>query len=189
MKFCAAAISLALSTGNTKLHSQGLQNLAWVEWNIGDSAAQVHANETQRLAIISPDLYREAQALRMKATCCYTLGNYTKAMSLCIRARDIIGLCGMSHGSLAYNIMNTQAEIHQVKSDYTEARNIHTSILEGTSTQDLYNYGLASLSVAEIDVMIGAPKDTVQRNCDTSRKMFNTMGYVEGVILFLQITT
>jgi hypothetical protein len=60
-KICEAVISLTLSTGNTKRHSEGLQNLAWVEWNFGDySAAQVHANEAQRLALISADLYREA---------------------------------------------------------------------------------------------------------------------------------
>jgi hypothetical protein len=79
--------------------------------------------------------------------------------------------------------MNTQAEIHQLKSEYVWARSIHNSVLEETSIQDLYSYGLALLNVAEIDVMIGAPKDDVQRNCDRARKMFNTLGYVEGVAL------
>jgi hypothetical protein len=60
-KSCEIAISLALSTGNTKWHSQGLCNLAWVQWSLGNySAAQVHANEAQQLALISADLYREA---------------------------------------------------------------------------------------------------------------------------------
>jgi tetratricopeptide (TPR) repeat protein len=92
-KFCGAAISLALSAGNTKRHSQGLCNLAWVDWSLGDySAAQVHAKEAQRLAIISADLYREAQALDIEAICCYTLGNYMNTMSVCIRVRDLLGL-------------------------------------------------------------------------------------------------
>jgi hypothetical protein len=98
---CGSAISLALSTGNNKRHSQGLRSLAWIEWSLGDySVAQVHANEAQKLAIISADLYGEAEALKIEAICCRTLGNYTKAMSLCIRARDLLGLCGMSHGSV-----------------------------------------------------------------------------------------
>jgi tetratricopeptide (TPR) repeat protein len=182
MKFSATAISLAISTGNTKQHSQGLQNLAWVEWNIGDySTAQVHANEAQRLAIISADVYREAQALQIRATCCYTLGNYTKSMALCIRARDLLGLCGMSHGVLDHDIMSTQAEIHRHKSEYVEARSIHNRILEEASIQNPYNYGLALLNVAEIDVMVGAPKDDVQRNCDRARKMLDTLGDTVGV--------
>ncbi|KAJ7856997.1 hypothetical protein B0H13DRAFT_1902417 [Mycena leptocephala] len=183
-KSCEAAISLAISTGNTKQHSLGLRNLAWVEWHLGDySAAQVHANEAQRLAIISADLYKEAQALRIEAICCYTLGNYTKAMPLCLRARDLLGLCGMSGGNLEHNIMTTQAEVHRHKSEYVEACSIHTRILEKTSIQDPYRYGWALLNVAEIDVLIGAPKNEVQRNCARARKMSNTVGDVEGVTL------
>jgi tetratricopeptide (TPR) repeat protein len=183
MKFCLAAISLALSTGNTKQHSQGLHNRAWIEWSLGDyAAAQVHAIESQRLAIISADLYREAEALHIEDTCCCALGNYTKAMSLCIRARDLLGLCGISYGTLDHNIMAAQAEIHQLKSEYVEARSIHTGIIEA-SIHNPRIYGLALLNVTEIDVLIGAPKNDVQRNCDRARKMLDTMGYVEGVSL------
>ncbi|KAJ7888472.1 P-loop containing nucleoside triphosphate hydrolase protein [Mycena leptocephala] len=47
-KICGAAISLALSTGNTKQHSLGLWNLAWVEWNLGNySTAQLYIITTQ----------------------------------------------------------------------------------------------------------------------------------------------
>jgi tetratricopeptide (TPR) repeat protein len=155
-----------------------------VEWNLDDySAAQVYANEAQRLAIISADLHREAQALNIEATCCYTLGNYIKAMSLCVRARDLLGLCGMSHGSLDLCIMATQAQVHRHKSEYIEARSINTSILEVTSIQDPYSYGWALLNVAEIDVSIGAPKNEVQRNCERARKMLDTLGNYEGVTL------
>ncbi|KAJ7869240.1 hypothetical protein B0H13DRAFT_2557824 [Mycena leptocephala] len=183
-KFCEAAISLALSAGNTKQHSLGLRNLAWVEYNLGEySAAQVHAMEAQRLAIISADLYREAQALDIEANCCYTLGNYTKAMSLCIRARNILGLCAMSHGALDHSIMAAQAEIHHFKSEYVEARSIHTRILEGTTIQDPYSHGFPLLNLAEIDVLIGAPKNDVQRNCNRARTMFETAGYVKGVTM------
>ncbi|KAJ7899924.1 hypothetical protein B0H13DRAFT_1883554 [Mycena leptocephala] len=181
---CEAAISLALSTGNTKQHSQGLYNLAWVEWSLGDySVAQVHAIEAQRLAIISADLSKEAQALNIEATCCSTLGNYTKAMSLCIRARNLLGLCAMSHGTLDYNIMTTQAEGHRHKSEYVEARSIHARILEATTIQDSYSYGVALLNVAEIGVSTGAPKNDVQRNCDRARQFLDIVGYVEGVTI------
>jgi tetratricopeptide (TPR) repeat protein len=166
------------------MHSQGLQNLAWVEYKLSDySAAQVHANEAQQLAIISADLYREALALKVEAGCCYTLGNHMKAMSLCIRARDLLGLCAISGGTLDHSIMNTQAEIHRHKSEYVEAHTIHTRILEETTIQDPYLYGFALLNVTEIDVLIGAPKNDVQRNCDRARKMLDTVGDVEGVAM------
>jgi hypothetical protein len=166
------------------MHSRGLRNLAWVEWHLSDYfAAQMHAIEAQRLAIISADLYSETQALNVEAICCYTLGNYTKCMSLCIRARDLVGLCGMSGGNLDHTIMNAQAEIHQFKSEYVEARSIHNTIFEGITMQDPHKYGFALLDVAEIDVLIGAPTNDVQRNCDRARKMLDTMGHTEGVAI------
>jgi hypothetical protein len=68
-KFCGATISLALSTKNTKRHSQGLCSLARVQWYLRDySAAQVHAIKAKRLAIISADLYGEAEALHIEAS-------------------------------------------------------------------------------------------------------------------------
>jgi tetratricopeptide (TPR) repeat protein len=79
--------------------------------------------------------------------------------------------------------MTTQAEVYKLKSEYVEAHSIHISILEETSTQDPFGYGLALLNVAEIDVMIGTPKNGVQRDCDTARKLFNTVGNVLGVTL------
>jgi hypothetical protein len=89
----------------------------------------------------------------------------------------------MSHGTLDYDIMTTQAEIHRHKSEYVEARSIHTRILEGTTIQDPYSYGLAVVNVAEIDGLIGTPKDDMQRNCDRARKMLHTVGNVEGVTM------
>jgi hypothetical protein len=48
------AISLATSTGNLKMHSQGLENLAWIKWKLGNYAdAQVHAYNAQTLARMS----------------------------------------------------------------------------------------------------------------------------------------
>jgi hypothetical protein len=75
--------------------------------------------------------------------------------------------------------MTIQAVIHQLKSEYVEARSIHTGILEKTSIQDPHIHCLAFLNVAEIDVMVGALKHDVWRNCDRARKISDTLGNVE----------
>jgi tetratricopeptide (TPR) repeat protein len=175
-KFCETAISLALSTQNTKMQSRALSNLAWINWFDGDYfAAQVHANKAQRLARILADLHSEAQALHIESKCCQALGNYKQSISLCSRARDLVALCGMSGGQLDHSITTTQAEIYKIKSEYVAASSIHSRILQETSVdQDFYTCGLALLNVAEIDVSIGAPKDDVQRNCDAAEKIFRT---------------
>ncbi|KAJ7874608.1 hypothetical protein B0H13DRAFT_2551489 [Mycena leptocephala] len=184
-KFCEATISLALSTGNTKMQSHGLISLAGIKWTSGDYfTGQVHANEAQRLARISADLHSEAQALQMASVCCHSLGNYKQSISLCCRARDLMALCGMSGGLMDHRLMTTQAEIHNLKSEYIAARSIHLRILQETSvTQDFYAYGIALLTVAEIDVAIGSPMEDVQSVYEKAREIFSTRNLMTEVTM------
>jgi hypothetical protein len=67
-----------------------------------------------------------------------------------------------------------------LKSEYVEAHDIHTRILrEAPVDQDPYSHAFALLNIAEIDVFIGNPKQNVQRNIQTARKLFNTRGLLE----------
>ncbi|KAJ7823171.1 hypothetical protein B0H13DRAFT_1919753, partial [Mycena leptocephala] len=184
-KFCETSMSLALATGNTKMQSQGLINLAWMNWNNGDYlTAQVHANMGQRLARISADLHREGQALYIAGVCYHSLGNYKQSISLCSRARDLLALCGMSGGQLDHYIMTIQAEIHKLKSEYVAARSIHSRILQETSvTQDFHTYGFALLNIGEIDVSLGAPKEDVQGVFEKAREIFSTRNIVAEVMM------
>ncbi|KAJ7873953.1 hypothetical protein B0H13DRAFT_1894777 [Mycena leptocephala] len=184
-KFCETAISVALSSGNTKMHSKGLYGLAWMKWYLGDYfVAQLHAYRAQNLARICADLYTEAQALNIEATCWTTLGNYKKSILLSKRARDLLNLCGMSGGDLDHGIMSTQAEIHKLKSEYVDAHSINTQILREISVdQDSYNHGLSFLNIAEIGVSMGIPKDDVQRSHAMAREIFTTRGYSVGVMM------
>ncbi|KAJ7937436.1 hypothetical protein B0H13DRAFT_2261428 [Mycena leptocephala] len=185
VKFTETVISLALSTSNTRMHSQGLYNLAWIKWKSGEySEGLEHASEAGRLARTSADLYREAQALDVEATFSYTLGNYKQGISLCSKARDLLGLCGMSGSALDHHLMTTQAEIHKRKSEYIAARNIHSRILQETSVdQDFHASGFALLNVAEIDISIGASKNDVQSIYEKAREIFNTRNLATEVVM------
>ncbi|KAJ7916875.1 hypothetical protein B0H13DRAFT_2446285 [Mycena leptocephala] len=184
-KLCETGISLALSTGNTKFHSQGLTTLGWIKRYLGDyPEAQAHAYEAQNLAKTCADLYTEAEALLLEAICWYTMGNYKQGISLSNQAKHPLHLCGMSGGYLYHNIMNNQAEIHKLKSEYVEARSIHISILQAASVDhDPYFHAVTLLNIAEIDVSIGAPQEDVQRSCNIARDIFETQGYSPGVMI------
>jgi tetratricopeptide (TPR) repeat protein len=110
------------------------------------------------LARISADSYREAE--KILGICSNTLGNYKQSISLCHRARDLLDFCGMSGSETDHGIMANQAEIHKLKSEYVEAQNIYTRILQEISVdQDSREYAYALLNIAKIDVFVGAPKD------------------------------
>ncbi|KAJ7820048.1 hypothetical protein B0H13DRAFT_1921438 [Mycena leptocephala] len=184
-KLCETSISLALSTGNTKMQSQALSRLGRIDWSNGDYfTAQGHANKAQRLARIVGDLYSEAQALHIASMCCNSIGNYKQSIFLCSRARDLLALCGMSSCQLDHALMTNQAETHKLKSEYVVAHSIHLMILQETSVaQDFYAYGVALLNVAEIDVLIGAPMEDVQGGNEKAREIFNTHNLVTEVIV------
>ncbi|KAJ7794302.1 hypothetical protein B0H14DRAFT_3159149 [Mycena olivaceomarginata] len=168
IEFCQAAVSLAHSTGNTKRHSDALCNLASMNERIGNySTAQLQAFEAQRLARISANLYAEARALNVQAKCLEWFGDYSRS------------------GITYRDLMNEQAEIHKLKSEYLEAYNIHVQNLkEMPADQGAQNRGYILLNIAELGVHMGYPKDSVLRNLDAARNIFETPEQILGLAIY-----
>ncbi|KAJ7146624.1 hypothetical protein C8R44DRAFT_898726 [Mycena epipterygia] len=170
IQFLDKSLTLAKSCGN-KQHAAALNALAAIVWNTGDIlAAQVHACGARRLAQLSADLNRESNALYIEGICAQELGDYKSCMTLFHKARMLLELCGMSRGHLNYTIMNCEAETHLLKSEHTQARSIHA---EGFwNAQDMHSYAFSLLSLAEIDILIGASPQDVHQNLDKARELF-----------------
>ncbi|KAJ7697563.1 hypothetical protein B0H14DRAFT_3174402 [Mycena olivaceomarginata] len=168
-------ISLATETGNIRRHSHGLDRLAWINLELGAySVAQMSADESQRLCRVSGDLLGEAVAARTEAMCWKELGHYKQALSLSIRAQSLLSLCGMSDSEATLAIMNTQAEVHKCKSEYSEAWTIQTKVLQISSNRSAFRHAIALLNLAEIAVSMGVQKQDVQANIDLARSIFTT---------------
>ncbi|KAJ7794283.1 hypothetical protein B0H14DRAFT_3159142 [Mycena olivaceomarginata] len=180
-----AAVSLAHSTGNTKRHSIALYNLASMNERIGDySTAQLQAFEAQRLARISANLFAEARALHIQARCLKWFGDYSRSVSTLKRSMHLLGLCGLSGGRTYLSIMNEQAEIHKLKSEYLEAYNIHVQNLkEMPADQGERNRGYVLLNIADLGVHMGYPTDSVLRNLDAARNIFETPEVIVGLAM------
>jgi tetratricopeptide (TPR) repeat protein len=146
--------------------------------------ARLHACEAQRLAGISANLYNEAEALYIEAMAWTNLGNPKQSLSLCTRARDLLVLCGMSGGSTDCTIMSQQAGIHLMKSEYHEAHNIRTQVLQECALHwDSYRYGWASLNLAETGMYINAPKHVVQQDIERAKKIFLPLEQIRELTL------
>ncbi|KAJ7482583.1 hypothetical protein FB451DRAFT_1442029 [Mycena latifolia] len=190
ISFAQNGFSLSISTGNARRQVLILNILAWIKWHTGDySASREHASESRRLARISGNLFTEVHALRLESMCWYALGNYNHSMVLLKRARYLLGLCAMSGSQIDSAILSTQGEVLLLKSEYVEAQSIHTEILHAFSIeQHPHNHALALLTIAQIDVEIGALRDGVHRNIDTAKQLFSSVGFSIGPIL-CDITT
>jgi tetratricopeptide (TPR) repeat protein len=68
--------------------------------------------------------------------------------------------------------MNLQAEIHLLKSEYHEAQNIQTQILQECPVHmDPQAHAIASLNLAEIGLSMNAPKHAVQHDIKKAKKI------------------
>ncbi|KAF8170010.1 hypothetical protein K438DRAFT_1854643 [Mycena galopus ATCC 62051] len=72
-------------------------------------------------------LSKEGAANHLGASLHYHLGDYQK---------KLLHICGLSGGVIAHDITLARAEIHLLKSEYTEARHLFCQVTETTSAED-----------------------------------------------------
>jgi tetratricopeptide (TPR) repeat protein len=91
----------------------------------------------------------------------------------------------MSGGSTDHSIMNHQAEIHSVKSEYHEAYNIQTQILQECPVHwDSYGHGLALVNLAETSLALNAPKYVVQQYIERAKKIFLPLEQIVEITMY-----
>ncbi|KAJ7186550.1 hypothetical protein C8R46DRAFT_1273209 [Mycena filopes] len=175
-KYCERALSLARSSGNDTAQSKSLHRLAWINWYMGDySTAEGYASKSQSLARLCGDLFREAQALHIEAVCLTELGHYSRSISCCARAKALIVACGMAGSGQAHVSMGSLAEVHKLKSEYMEARNIHKQILLETVENDRFAHTYAVFNLAELDMAMGNFGDDVRESLQKAESVFRVL--------------
>ncbi|KAF8207499.1 hypothetical protein K438DRAFT_1755539 [Mycena galopus ATCC 62051] len=156
-----------------------LLTIGWVKCASGDHhAGQVHANAVQKHSKLSANLYQEAIATQLGAACARQQGEYQESLAQLFRARELLKICGLSGGYLDHNITLNQAEIHLLKSEYTEAQKMLREVVETTSAEEnALSYGFALLSIAQITMMTGKSTEGVCRNLDIVREALSDQMY------------
>ncbi|KAJ7083747.1 hypothetical protein C8R44DRAFT_753318 [Mycena epipterygia] len=171
------AVSLAKLCGDSRQHSVALNWIAWLKFSVGNySAGQMHAREAKQIAQLSGNLHQEAVALGCETTCLIGLGNFKESVFLGQRARELLKLCGMQGCQTDIMSMLNLADIHRLKSEYLEARNIYVELGQNISAQqDPFNYASHLLNIADVDIMIGGDAVKVEQNLDNAKAIFMTL--------------
>jgi tetratricopeptide (TPR) repeat protein len=174
MKFLEKALALAKSYGDVNTECSVLVTIAQMELNAGHyMIAQSYACKGQHLANLPGDLYLGARALWIFGMCSGYFGNFPASTVHFQRAREFLGICGMSGSDLDYRITTSQAAVHLQKCEFAEARSIYTQIVKNTSIDHHFEgHAYALLNIAIIDVMIGATEQEVHQNLQTARLVF-----------------
>jgi tetratricopeptide (TPR) repeat protein len=182
MKSCQTALTLAISTGNTRRQAAVLLELTWIKWRVGDyPTAQLHVKEAQTVAQLCGDFYRYSEALKLEGMCWAMLGKYTSAIFLFKRATDTLGLFGLSDSTLYLGIRADLAEVHKLKSEYPEALEIQIKVLEQFPVNEKpYRHAYTLLDITDLGVSIGSTKHDLEINMQTARSIFVRLGYLRG---------
>ncbi|KAF8156217.1 hypothetical protein K438DRAFT_354848 [Mycena galopus ATCC 62051] len=126
----------------------------------------------QKLSKLSGYLYEEAYATFLGAKCSISLADYQKSAAQLRRATELLYACGMSGGLLAHDIRGNQAEIHLLRSEYSEARQIFCAIRETTSAEENTRaYGSALLNIGLIDIIIGGAEKEISHNLKVAQSI------------------
>ncbi|KAJ7704700.1 hypothetical protein B0H16DRAFT_1482489 [Mycena metata] len=124
----------------------------------------------------------EAQALFIIAAAPAD-GNLTHRILMLYRARDLLGLCNMSGGSLDHNILTVMAVTYFRKTEYAEAKEIYTDVLQKTSAeQDPFNHAWCLNNLVEINSQTGQIEDSDREALGRAKAIFQMLHYPTGAI-------
>ncbi|KAJ6480898.1 hypothetical protein C8R45DRAFT_1076164 [Mycena sanguinolenta] len=183
-QFANKALQLAKLSGDSSQQCDVLLCIARFSLLSGNySAAERYAREAQELSELSMNLYSSAIALSLQAECSRQLGNYHKSMAQNSKAKAFLEICGMSEGGAGHHITLNQAEIHLLRSEYTQAQRIFSNIAGITSpVKKSQDYATACLNIAYVDIQIGGTAENIWKNLNIASEIYKSHASNVGTI-------
>ncbi|KAJ6470487.1 hypothetical protein C8R45DRAFT_937397 [Mycena sanguinolenta] len=161
LQFIYKAQELAKSSGDNSQQCSVLIKGAHYNITIGDyPTAQLFAIEARQIAEEAMDLYHSGLAFYLQACCARYLGNYQKSIMITL----------------------DQAEIHLLKSEYSQAQRIFRDLANMTSLNgNSLSYANALLNIAHIEIQINVPAEIVL-GLNRAAEIFSTLALPIGII-------
>jgi hypothetical protein len=160
-----------------------LSGLATVQWICGNySRALDLAKETYRIARGSGNIRGELDGLRLQVLCYSSLGYFKQGLELLDQAKKLIIRAGLQGGEMEMLLMNLEAELYQMKTEYSDARRIHEAVLQKTSTElSPIHYAYAQVNTAFLDIVTDAGIEVVFPKLNGVMTAFRNRHYAPGI--------
>ncbi|KAJ7253147.1 hypothetical protein C8J57DRAFT_1660242 [Mycena rebaudengoi] len=145
-----------------------------------------HAMRAQEYAVALGGIYLQAQSLHSQVNCHLMSTNFSKAQMLVKEAIVLLISCGLEGCRLDLHLQNLAAEIHLLKTEYHESRDIQISTV-ATCKSTTYASILSNLNIALIDIACGTDSGLITENlgqCQLhSRSLYGLLkAHIEPVI-------
>ncbi|KAJ7769444.1 hypothetical protein B0H16DRAFT_1881966 [Mycena metata] len=166
-----AAVSLAETLETATLISRhALQGIAQILRAQGNYVkAKLYAKKAQDCTYSLGDIFSEGPLIALQANCCLSLGDFRQAAQLCVEARQLLKACGLEGGVDDVSAQIYQAEIHMLRTEYSEARAINV-FLTSLGAIPTFQTAYAYLNIALIDAAIAADPDLIRANADIAQE-------------------
>ncbi|KAJ7765964.1 hypothetical protein B0H14DRAFT_3592726 [Mycena olivaceomarginata] len=158
----------------------GLARIEWLHGNFSEGARLAY--QAHRIAVAAGNLNGECTCIRWQALCYCSLGDLKRSTQLIGEGKELVATAGIQGGELESMLLNIEANVYQLKTEYAEARRIQEVILHQTSAVHspvAHAYALAD--IAFLNIVTGASADIVSRNLDAARITFRNAQYLRGI--------
>ncbi|KAF7365512.1 CTLH domain-containing protein [Mycena venus] len=172
-EFLRLAMSLAEKIGDPVQQCFAIQTQCDLQTFAGNLQEGIMlARQGQRLAQAIGDFHAESLSLLHEARTQFFLGRPSVALSLCATARDLVIHCGLDGSDTYLGILDTEAEIHQEKTEYREARLLHEEAIRLTSpTRAPFFHAHALTKLAWLDITIGSDDEKIFTTLEAARSV------------------
>ncbi|KAJ7452063.1 hypothetical protein B0H11DRAFT_2329135 [Mycena galericulata] len=144
------------------------------------------ARKAQWLAGRIGNFQHETEALQEEALCCIGLGDFSQAVDICGRTRQLVIAGGLEGTMFDVRALDFEADIHLYKTAYVDSRKALQLMLKYSSPEKLELFhGVALVNIASIDVILGVfdSEPGVLAAIELPRRIFTSRQFLFGLLL------
>ncbi|KAJ7732221.1 hypothetical protein DFH07DRAFT_990938 [Mycena maculata] len=177
VKFRGLAAPLAEQTDNMELKLQSLSGKRSIAFALGNHREIIKlAREAQKIGTLA-GLPGDCHWVISEASANGYIGNLKRGLELCEQVHERLAILGMEGSDQGLHLLDVEAQIHWLKSEYTEARRAHETIVSMTSPHDSANFHANSLlTLAQLGIACGRPETDIVGHLNAAVAVYSTYG-------------
>ncbi|KAJ7789839.1 hypothetical protein B0H14DRAFT_3161809 [Mycena olivaceomarginata] len=179
------ALTLASQCNSHLVQVGGLIGLAIIESLHGTWSEGLHlSRKAQKIALAAGNLRGELNSLQCQTRCYMGLGDFKHGIQVVNEWKALVLRAGIQGGESEFILMNFEAEVYHLKTEYTEARQFQEVILSHTSpVVSPIGYAYTLVNIAFLDLVTGGSRDAVSHNLQNALNIFQRVQYPRGILL------
>ncbi|KAF8207366.1 hypothetical protein K438DRAFT_1962295 [Mycena galopus ATCC 62051] len=178
-----SAVSVACQCNSGAVQIRAMLGLAMIHWFNGNYSQTLKlAREIHRFSVVAGNIQGELSSIRWQAMCYTLLGDFKHSIQLLGQGLELLAGAGLKGGGDESRLMNSKADAYQLKTEYSEARQIHGVILRQSSAiLTPVTHGYVLVNIAFLDIVTGASADIATRNLDAAVSIFRNIQYSRDI--------